>query len=73
MKVHSIQVNAERAKQKRHRHNTMKPQTNTFSKYCKDNTQKKFDIKYTHIIQGSYKRTVRKKDFCTYYRSFLNI
>jgi hypothetical protein len=31
----------------------VKPQTNTFLKYCEDNT-KKFDIKYTHIIQSPY-------------------
>jgi hypothetical protein len=28
--------------------------TNTFSKYCKDNTKKKFDIKYAYIIQSPY-------------------
>jgi len=27
-------------KTKQHKNNTTKPQTNTFSKYCKDNTQK---------------------------------
>jgi hypothetical protein len=30
--------------------------TNTFSKYCEDNIQKKFDIKYTYIIQDAYKK-----------------
>jgi hypothetical protein len=40
IKIHNIQINAKRTKQKQHRHNTTKPQTNTFSKYCKDNTKK---------------------------------
>jgi len=37
------------------RNKMTKPQTNTFSKYCEDNI-KKFDIKYTHIIQGPYNK-----------------
>jgi len=43
----------------KHRNKTVKPQTNTFSKYCKDNT-KKFDIKYTHIIQRPYNKQQEK-------------
>jgi hypothetical protein len=54
-------MNAERTKQKQkqHRRNTTKPQTNTFPRYCKGNTQKKYDIKYTHIMEGPYNETVR--------------
>jgi len=33
-----------------------KPQTNTFSKYCKDNIKKEFYKKYTHIIQDPYNK-----------------
>jgi hypothetical protein len=40
--------------------NMTKPQTNTFSKYCKENA-KEFDIQYTHNIQSPYNKTIRKK------------
>jgi len=39
MEIHNTQINAERTKQKQHRHETTKLQTNTFSKYCKDNAK----------------------------------
>jgi hypothetical protein len=42
--------------QNKNRDNMMKPQTNTFSKYCKDKTQKKIDVKYAHIIQHPYNK-----------------
>jgi hypothetical protein len=42
-------------KTEKQRKKMTKPQTNTFSKYCKDNT-KKFDVRYTHIIQGTYNK-----------------
>jgi hypothetical protein len=34
---------------------------------------KKFDIKYTQIIQGPYNKTGWKKNFCTYYESLVNV
>jgi len=40
MKIQNMQINAATTKQKQHKHNTTKPQTNIFSKYCKDHTQK---------------------------------
>jgi hypothetical protein len=43
MKIHNMQINAERTKQNN-------AQANTFSKQCEDNI-KKFDIKYTRSIQ----------------------
>jgi hypothetical protein len=52
--------------------NTTKPQTNNFSKYCEYNT-KKFDIKYTHIVQGLYNKALGKNIFYTHYESFLNV
>jgi hypothetical protein len=33
----------------------MKPETNTFSKYCKNNT-KIIDIRYTHITEDPYNK-----------------
>jgi hypothetical protein len=54
------------------RHNVTKSRTNGFSKYCKYNT-KKFDIKYTHIMQNPYNKTAREKKFCMYYESFLKV
>jgi hypothetical protein len=53
IKTQNIQINAA----------TTKPQTNSFSKYCTDNT-KKFDKLYTNI--RSIQQTVGKKNFCTY-------
>jgi hypothetical protein len=72
MKIHNIQINVEKTKQKRSRHNTRKPKTNTSSKYCTHNT-KKFDITYTHIIQGPYNKRQEKEIFHTYYESFLDV
>jgi hypothetical protein len=37
----TLQTNAATTKQKQQRNNASKPKTNTFSKYCKDNTYKK--------------------------------
>jgi len=56
--VLNIHINAATAKQKQHRNELTKPHTNTFSKYCEDNT-KKFDIKYTHYVR-SIQQTVEK-------------
>jgi hypothetical protein len=42
--------------QQQNRNKMMKPQTNTVSKYWEDNTQNKFDMKYTHIIQDVYNK-----------------
>jgi hypothetical protein len=53
------------------RNNTVKPQTNIFSKYCKDN-KKDFDIKYTQITQGPYNKQQGRKTF-SHYESFLNV
>jgi hypothetical protein len=39
-----------------------KSHANTFSEYCKDNIEK-FDIKYTHIIQGPYNKQLKKELF----------
>jgi hypothetical protein len=41
---------------KQNRNKMTKPQTNTFSKYCQGNIKKKFDIKYTQIIQGPHNK-----------------
>jgi len=41
-------------KTKKNRNKTTKPQTNTFSKYCEDKTQKKFDLKYVNVMLGPY-------------------
>jgi len=60
-KIHNIQINAERTKQKQHRHNTT--QCNI----------KKFDIKCTHIMQSLYNKTAGEKNFCTHYGSFSNV
>jgi hypothetical protein len=50
LKDTKIQIKAATTKQKQHRNNTTKPQTNIFPKYCKDHTKKEFDMKYMHII-----------------------
>jgi hypothetical protein len=47
----SYKTNAETTEQKQQRNNTTKPQIYTFSKYCKNN-RKKFETRYTQIIQG---------------------
>jgi len=49
----------------------MKPETNTFSKYCKDNKKNKSLTKYTQIIRGPYDNSREKN--CAYYESFLNV
>jgi hypothetical protein len=54
IKIQNTQINAATTK-KQHKNKIRKPQTNTFSKYYKGNI-KKFDIKYTHIIQVPYKQ-----------------
>jgi len=52
-----LQINAvTTTKHKQHRNNMTKSQTNTFSKYCRDDTKKEFDMKYTHIIHGPYNK-----------------
>jgi hypothetical protein len=53
--IQNIQINAATTKHTQCRNKMTKPQTNTFSKYCEDKPKKKkYDIKYTHIIQGPY-------------------
>jgi hypothetical protein len=52
IKIQNIQINEATTKQK-HKNKTTKPETNTFSKYCEDKTKrKKFNTKYTHIMQA---------------------
>jgi hypothetical protein len=41
IKAQIIQINAATTKQKQHRNNMIKPEINTFSKYCEDKTKKK--------------------------------
>jgi hypothetical protein len=36
-RIQNIQINAATTEHKQHRNKVMKPQRNTFSKYCKDN------------------------------------
>jgi hypothetical protein len=47
--------NKTKTTQKISRNKMTKPQTNTFSKYCEDNT-KMFDINYMHTIQDPYNK-----------------
>jgi len=51
----NFQINAATTKEKHHRKNMMKSQTNIFSKYCEGN-KKKIDIEYTHVVQVPYSK-----------------
>jgi hypothetical protein len=52
MKVRNVQINAERTEQKQHRYNMMKPQANTFLKYCNYNTKKVLHKAYTYYAKS---------------------
>jgi hypothetical protein len=50
----------------------MKPQTNTFSKYCEDNIKKVLHKVYAYYTM-SIQHTVGKNNFCTKYGSFSDV
>jgi predicted transcriptional regulator len=62
IKIQNIEINAATTKQKQYRKNTTKPQTNTFSKYCKDNTKKVLHKVYTYYTRP-IQQTVGKITF----------
>jgi len=57
--IQNIQIIAAITKQEQHRNKVTKPQTILFQNVMKI-TQKKFDIEYTHVIQGSYNKEYKK-------------
>jgi hypothetical protein len=50
----------------------MKPQANTFSKYCEYNIEKSL-TQSIHILYKVQTTKSRKKTFSTYYEAFLNV
>jgi hypothetical protein len=70
MKIQNIQINAAPTKHKQHRSKVTKPQTNTLSKYCEENTKKKkkvshanreTDRRYLIIMRSRFQISLKEK------------